>query len=276
MSVLSDNHVYSYSQLSTVDECPYSFYLQKIELDENGNHLQQQDNFFSEFGTLVHKVLEEWAKGEITAEDMPDEYERLYPEMVHTPPPSFMKNYNEKAHEIGLWYCQDFNGFDGYTVVAAEERFKIDLPLSDGTTRPFAGVVDLILQDDETGEIVIMDHKSKSEKEFRKHRDEMYKQQYLYAAFVKEKYGAFPARLAFNLFKENGLIDQKDFSEEEYNQTIQWATDKINEIESRDFLDWLDQKDEPDFFCNELCSVRQFCPNGILKPKPKGRKRKEE
>lgn len=272
--MLKDGHLYSYSQLSSVDECPYSFYLQKIELDEDGRPLKQQDNFFAEHGSLMHKVLEEWARGNISLNEMPDEYTRLYPGMVHTPPPPYMSKYASKAYDVGLWYCKDFRGFDGYDIVSAEERFRINLPLTDGTTREFVGVVDLILKDQETGGLVIMDHKSKSAKEFVKVRDEMYRQQYLYAAYVIEKYGVQPERLAFNLFKENGMIDERPFDKEEYQQTLQWATDKILEIENRDFLEWLDQKEEPDFFCNEICSVRAYCPNGSLKPTPKGRKRK--
>jgi RecB family exonuclease len=271
--MLSDDHVFSYTQLASVDECPYSFYLERIDTDEEGNPLQQQENFFAQHGSLIHKILELWAKGYIPAEDMVAKYEELYPDYIKTDPPVFMTGYKEKAHDWGRWYFEDFKGFPGFEIVSAEEKYLMDLPLTDGTKRPFRGVIDLILKD-ENGDLVIMDHKSKSLKEFTKNRREMYRQQYTYAAYVKEKYGVFPKKLAFNLFKENGLIDVADFSEEDYEETMQWATDKIMEIENRDFLSWLDQKEEPDFFCNEICSVRKYCPNGELKPKPKGRKKK--
>ena len=41
MSLISDGHVYSYSQLSSFDECPYGFYLQRIE------KLEPQSNGFA-------------------------------------------------------------------------------------------------------------------------------------------------------------------------------------------------------------------------------------
>lgn len=274
MSMLDDDHVYSYTQLSSVDECPYSFYLQKIDTDDDGNPLEQQDNFFAEHGTLMHKVLEEWAKGIITKDEMVDRYIELYPDMVTTSPPSFMQTYRQKAYDNGIFYFEEFDEFPGYTVISAEERFKIDLPLTDGTTRRFQGVVDLLLRNNETGKLVIVDHKSKSLKEFKKVRDEMYRQQYLYSTYVAQKYGETPEVLMFNLFKE-GLLDEQLFDKRTYNETLQWATEKIHEIEDRDFISWLEQKEEPDFFCNEICSVRKYCPNGMLKPQPKGRKKKE-
>lgn len=272
MSMLGDDHVYSYSQLSSVDECPYNFYLQKIDTDEDGNPLVQQDNFFAEHGTLMHRVLEEWAKGKITKDEMADRYEELYPSMVQTSPPPYMQTYKQKAYDNGILYFEDFDEFPGYTVVSAEERFKIDLPLTDGTTRMFQGVIDLLLRDNETGRLVIMDHKSKSLREFKKVRDEMYRQQYLYAAYVRQEYHEDPAKLMFNLFKE-GMLDEQPFDVRIYNETLHWATEKIHEIEDRDFISWLEQKEEPDFFCNEICSVRKYCPNGMLRPTPKGKKK---
>lgn len=272
MSMLDDDHVYSYSQLASVDECPYNFYLQKIDKDEDGNPLVQQDNFFAEYGTLIHKVLEEWAKGRITRNEMTNRYVELYPEMVKTSPPPYMQTYKQKAYDNGLLYFEDFDEFPGYTVVAAEERFKIDIPLADGTTRPFQGVIDLLLRNNVTGKLVVVDHKSKSLKEFKKIRDEMYRQQYLYSAYVIEKYGEKPEALMFNLFKES-MFDEQAFDENAYAESLQWATEKIKEIEERDFISWLEQKDEPDFFCNEICSVRQYCPNGMLRPQPKGKKK---
>ena len=274
MDIIPNDHVYSYSQLSSVDECPYSFYLERIEKDENGRPLQQQSNFFSEHGTAVHKVLEKWADGEVSLEDLPEEYKNLYPRYVTTSPPAYMSAYRSKAYDQGMEYFEHFDGFAGYTVVSAEQRFLMELKLPSGKSRQFTGCVDLILRSDETGELVIVDHKSKSYKEFKKVRDEMYRQQYLYAAFVKERYGEYPSVLMFNLFKEPGLLDTKPFSVEEYNGVLAWAEERIDEIEDRDLFTWLEAKPEPDFFCNEICSVRKYCPNGVLKPEPKTKRAK--
>ena len=266
------NHIYSYSQLTTAYECPYAYYLEKIEKEDDGSPHPQKSNFFSEQGTLIHDLMEAWAKGELKPEEMAAEYERLFPEVVVSPLPAYMKR--DVMYNKGLAYCETFKGFPGYIVESAEEKFIIDLPLTNGETRKFTGRIDLILKDVKTDEIIIVDHKSKSAKTFKAAEDEMYRQQYMYAAYVKEKYGRFPDRLMFNLFKEpdNGLV-QRVFSQQDYDATLAWATDTIKMIESNEMMDWLESKEEPDFFCNNICSVRDYCPNGVLETRPKGRRK---
>ena len=67
MGLLGENHIYSYSQLSSFDECKYGFYLQRIEGIE-----EQSGNAFAERGTLIHDLLDQWAKKILTKEDILD------------------------------------------------------------------------------------------------------------------------------------------------------------------------------------------------------------
>ena len=92
----------------------------------------------------------------------------------------------------------------------------------------------------------------------------MYKQQYLYSFFIHEKYGEWPMTLMFNLFKELGYLDEEPFDMNTFEETIQWATDSIHDIEDRSLLDWLECKPltktgKPDFFCTSICSWRNVC-----------------
>lgn len=258
MSLLNDNHVYSYTQLTTFDECPYGFYLAKIE-NTPEHPVPLVSNAFSEQGTLIHSLIEEWARGMISKEELPHEYERRYTDVVVTQFPRLLaaKGYTEKSYEQGLEYFQNFNGFDGYEILDVEKFFKTDI---DG--RPFVGVIDMILQDELTGELIVLDHKSKSLSAFKKAEKVMYRQQYLYSKAVYEQLGAWPDRLAFNLFKENGLMKYQAFDMNEYNETIRWATDTIHKIESFELIDWLTSKEKPDFFCQNLCNVRTTCTVG--------------
>lgn len=275
MSLLSDNHIYSYSQLSSFDECPFSFYLERIEAKEHPESVTILSNAFSEQGSLIHDILDRWAKGKIAKEDMRSEYERRYSNEVVTQFPRMLaaKGYTQKAYQIGIDYFENFDEFEGYEIISSEEKFKIDLFLSDGTSRPFVGVIDLILKDKQTGQLIICDHKSKSLSSFKKNENIMYRQQHLYCAYFFEKYGCWPDLLMFNLFKEDGLKAQRPFIKEEYNNTIKWATDCIYRIEEFDILEWLQSKQDPDFFCNELCAVRSNCPIGTIKPKSKKEKK---
>lgn len=256
MGLLHANHVYSYSQLSSVSECPFGFYLQRIEREE------QQSNGFAEQGTLIHDLLDKWAKGELPKDDLPAEYARRYPDEVVTKFPRMLaaKGYAEKAYQLGMTYFQEFDEFPGFTVVAAEEKFRTEIE-----GRPFIGIVDMILRDDQTNELIVLDHKSKSLSAFRKNENEMYRQQLIYSKYVREKYGQWPDRLMFNLFKEGGLLMERPFRMDEYEEAMRWALEQIQKIEEYDLIDWLECK-SPDFFCSEICSVRKHCPNGSVKP----------
>ena len=270
MGLFDENHVYSYSQLSSFDECKYGFYLQRIEGLE-----EQASNAFAERGTLIHDLLDKWAKKILTKEDMLAEYEQRYPEEVVTAWPRVLaaKGYAKKAYENGIQFLEGFDEFEGYEVLSAEEKFKIDLPLSNGEKRPFVGVVDMMLREKKSGDLIVCDHKSKSLQSFRKNENEMYRQQLLYSAYVKEAYGQYPDALMFHLFNENGVRPQRLFSEEEYKDALDWATKQIEGIENYSVIDWLVCKENADYFCWNICSARKVCPNGV---QPDFRKKKKE
>ena len=260
MSLLEDNHVYSYSQLTSFDECKYGFYLRKIEKVE-----EETSNAFAERGSLIHDLLDMWAKKILTKEEMLQEYERRYADEVVTGWPRIpaSKGYAKKAYETGIQFLKNFDEFEGYEVLSAEEKFQLDLPLSNGETRPFVGVIDMILRENKSGDLIICDHKSKSLKAFKQKENEMYRQQLLYATYVKKKYGKCPDALMFFLFNENGVRPFRLYSEQDYNEAIDWATKQILGIESCTVLDWLQCKEKGDYYCWNLCSNRGTCPNGI-------------
>lgn len=260
-------HRYSYSQLSSFSECPFSYYLGHIE----DPRPEPASNAFAEQGTLIHELLDLWAKGELKKEDLAAEYEKRYGDAVVTAFPRMLasKGYAEKAYQQGLEYFQTFQGFPGYQVVSAEEEFKMPFKMTNGEERPFIAYVDLVLRDEFTGGLVVMDHKSKSLTTFKRERESMYKQQYLYSYFVHEKYGEWPTILAFNLFKELGTIDEQEFLIDKYNEVMQWATDSILEIENKDILEWMECKElpksgKPDLFCTSICSWRTQCPQAAI------------
>lgn len=255
MSLLSPDHKYSYSQLSSFDECPYGFYLQRIE------KVEQRSNAFAEQGTLIHALIDEWAKGLIDIKDLPQAYKDRYPDEVVSSFPRVLaaRGYTQKAYDLGLDYFRNFRGFPGYEIIGTETTFTTEI---DG--RPFVGVVDMVMRDQLTDELIVLDHKSKSLSTFKKSEKEMYRQQYLYSKFIFEQYGEWPDKLMFNLFKEDGLLMEQPFDRDTYNKTLKWAADIIHKIEDAQMIDWLDMKEKSDFFCQEICSSRAFCSNGTI------------
>lgn len=269
MGLFDETHEYSYSQLTSFDECKYNFYLQRVEgIDEPAS------NAFAERGSLIHDLLDMWSKKILTKEEMLEEYERRYSSDVETAWPRMMasKGYAQKAYDTGIQFLENFDEFEGYEVLSAEERFEIDLPLTNGSTRKFVGIIDMLLREKSTGYLIICDHKSKSMSSFKKEENKMYRQQYIYSLYVEKKYGKYPDVLMFHLFNESGVKPQRFFSVQELEETLEWATKQIEGIEGYSVIDWLACKDEPDFYCTELCNARKICPVGML---PLGYKKRQ-
>ena len=267
MSLLPEDHVYSFTQLQSFDECRYAFYMKRIEERE-----EEATNAFAEKGSLIHTLLDEWAKGLLSKQDMIVEYDRRYGEQVQSAWPRMMKGYAQKAYQQGYEFLRDFDEFAGYEILMAEEKYNSEIELSDGTTRPFVGVIDLIVKDESNDDIIIFDHKSKGKQSFKKSENEMYMQLYMYAKYVKEKFGKWPAALGFHLFNQEGLKVLRPFDEKEYKKTMKWAADRIELIESSSIVDMLECKEKPDFYCHELCPYRkETCPMGQYEP-PKKKK----
>lgn len=262
MSLLPDDHVYSYSQLQSFNECRYGFYLRKIEGLE-----EEQSNAFAEKGSLIHNLLDQWAKGLLSKSDMLAEYDRRYGDEVQSAWPRMMKGYAQKAYQQGYEFLSNFDEFKGYEILLAEEKYNTKIQLPDGSDRPFVGIVDLVVRDESTNDLIIFDHKSKGKSSFKKAEDEMYRQLYMYAQFVNEKYGRFPDKLGFHLFNQDGLKVTRSFDVQEYERTMKWASKTIMEIEAATMIDWLECKEIPegktDMYCTQLCGARKMCPNGI-------------
>lgn len=228
-----------------------SFKLQYID------KVPQDGNFYSDYGTYAHELLEQYAKDQIPVFALAEAYEEGYHEAVTHRPPPFPKGLAEKYYDAGLAYFESFDGFgDEWEIAiidgkpAVECRFEIKIG-----GYPFVGVADLILRHKQTGEYMVIDHKSKSKNSMNKEISIYRRQLYIYAAFVKEKLGVFPTKLCFNMFKEGYLIEES-FSQESYNEAIQWVVDTIESIFFES--EWL--VTESSYFCNFICGVSRFCP----------------
>ena len=249
MNQLLLDHI-SFSQMKTAMECPYQYYLPKLE------DVVPEENGFAQAGVLAHELLGMWARGEASPKDLPKLWTERFPLAVTAPFPPFLatKGYANKLYTSVLNYFERFSGFPGYEVIGVEKQF-----ISSLAGEKFIGVIDLILRN-ENGGLMIMDHKSCSLSSFRRSRDEMYKQLYLYSKYTADTYGTFPKKLCFNLFKEN-VMDEQPFDPEIYMATRIWAENTIQEMKDRDITDWFEVKPEQ-FRCTCLCSARNECRFG--------------
>lgn len=157
----------------------------------------------------------------------------------------------EKYFEAGKEYFLNFDGFgDELEILAVEEFFCIEV-----RGHRITGIADLVLRHRESGEMIVIDHKSKSRKSMDKEMNHYRRQLYIYAMFVHQKWGQYPSKIVFNMFRE-GYIVEEAFDQAKLEETEQWIEDLIGEIHAEElFLPMPNQ-----YFCQFLCDVSKYCP----------------
>ena len=258
MNELCSCHL-SFSQLAQAEQCPYSYYLTRIA------GVEPKDNAFAQAGSLVHQILAGWARGEIAIHEMPVVWTTGFPTYITEcfPPYLEAKGYRQKLRDSVSAYFQAFDGFPGYEIIGAEQAFTSSL-----AGESFVGVIDLILRDRQTGEYVLVDHKSSSLSSFKRSRHAMYRQLLLYSKYIADHFGTFPARLQFNLFRES-LRDEQPFRPEDYMEAVRWAEKAARAMNARDLPDWFELRPEQ-FYCTQLCPARGACSFGCWQNHHKG------
>ena len=256
MKHLPSDFRYSFSKLAAFEQCPMSFYLTYVENPGGDDELP---GYFSEYGQLMHSLLERYYKGFIPAFCLADEWRKRYDYEVTVSPPPFPKNFGEKNYNAAISYLESFKGLPmGYKAISVERKFVIDIG-----GYQVSGIADLVVENKKNGEIIIVDHKTKSAASMKKEYQLYRKQLYLYAIWWKKEFFCYPAKLRFNMVKDGTYIDE-DFDESMVEETEQWFIDGIHKIEECDiFENWHtciapDEKKEP-YFCKWICSVNPSC-----------------
>ena len=183
--------------------------------------------------------------------ELADAYEAEYDEAVKHYFPPFPKGLAGRYYDEGLQYFRSFDGFGGdMEILSVEDKFELDI-----RGNRFVGIADLVLRDRNTGDITVIDHKSKSMNSMKKAQYENTRQLYTYAAYVKERFGVFPTLLQFNMFRYGVNIDEP-FSMERYEETMDWIERTIAEIRAE--REW--KVSSSSYFCRFICSTRLYCP----------------
>ena len=234
---------YSFSKLTSFYECPYAFYrnYQKKEIGI--------DNQFASYGILVHSILERYAKGELSLNQLVDEFSNGFEMSISEPIVMFGRDLTQSYFDKGVDFFSNFNGFWGLKPLESEYQFETKLDKDNS----LIGIIDLVAKDDDDN-LIIIDHKSSS-KFSKKELKEKARQLYLYSKAVKEKYGKFPKEVWFNHFK-NSYIEKIKFSDSDYEEAISWALETINKIES--CIDF-EPNNTDKFMCDYLCDYRENC-----------------
>ena len=256
---------YSFSRLHSFYNCQREWHQVYIDCES------KESSAMAQFGSLVHKILEMYAKGELEIFELSQYYEEHFAENVtYDFPRNQYVDLREKYYSQGLDYFDNIDlDLERYEVLGVErkEEFKIG-------DYDCIGFIDLLLRDKETGEIIILDHKSASigilksgkiAKKDREHFENFKKQLYLYSIPIIEQYGHVD-KLKWNLFRDQKYIEIP-WDKKEYEESIEWAKDTITAIENE--KEWginpelekaMADGKYPPFYCMNLCSQRWTCP----------------
>lgn len=256
-----DNMVWSYSRVNSYAQCPFGWKLRYID------HVSQEGSAFAEWGSLCHSIFEDYAKGELMEYELGDAYEeRYYEYMKNEFPPSRGQPLDQKYYERGHELFSMFPGFsDNWEILGVELEVNLEVG-----GRKFTGFIDLLVRERDTNQLMVIDHKSKSKFKNTQELADYAHQLYLYAEWVYQTYGEYPATLMFNMFRVGEEI-KLEFDKDDLDKAKQWFTDVIDAIyEDVDFWDKIvlayEKKNIPlskykndDFFCRWLCGSRKHC-----------------
>ena len=243
--------VYSFSRLSSLEQCRYGYYLNYIV--PAAQRPPKEENAFAIYGGFCHKLLEEYANGELAEYELLQKYKDEFDVQVNLDfPPNAFVDLRESYYNGGYAYFENFDGFDylgGTKILGVEKEF-----IEDFGDFKLKGFIDLILEDDD-GNIIIVDHKSKKELKTKKDKIHYRRQPLLYSKHIYSVYGKYPTRLIFNMFR-SGSTCEFPFRMDEYNEAIEWARAQIKTIEA--VHEWPPHYDK--FYCEYLCDYRNSCP----------------
>lgn len=242
--------VYSFSSINTFDQCKYQYYLNYVLPKEE--RPPNEDNAFSLYGGYVHSLLEKCAKHELACYELCDKYQDEFDIAVNLDfPPNAFCDLRDSYFNDGYAFLERYEGFeDEYEILGIEQNFTEDF----GTFK-LRGFIDLILRDRKSGEITILDWKSKAKFKNKAEQRHYSYQPALYSKHIKSTYGVWPKTLRFYMFRKGNVVDIP-FSQELFDEAVEWAERSIRKIEACD--DWEATVD--DWFCTQLCNFRKSCP----------------
>ena len=261
---LLDTMKWSFSRLNSYYQCPYEWKLHYIECNKS------LDGFFGQFGSFMHKILEMYAKEELSLFELSQYYEEHFNEEVTcNAPPNNYVDIKDSYYNKGLDYLDNIDLIlEDYEILGVEKEVNFKIGNYD-----MIGYIDLLLKDKKTGEIIILDHKSASikilksgkiSKSDQQHFLEFQRQLYLYSIAVIKEYGHVDY-LEWNMFKDRNHI-KINWTQEGFDEAIKWAEDTIHLIENEE--NWSPNPDY--YYCNYLCGQRENACE--YKPQPVSKK----
>ena len=246
---------YSYSSLTTFEQCRKQFFLTYL----NGD-VERVSNYFSEYGTNVHELLEMYFRNYYEATELADAYLKRYDSVVKSPPPFFVKpkKYFSEGYEFFSYF--DFNK-DDYEIIMIEDRVGVDLSDYKLIVKP-----DWVGREKKTGKVILMDYKTslidKGDGKIDSKKLGGYKKQMLmYSLYLKTKDIFIDEVYLWFIRQKDSPFTKFKVVEKDEKKVEKWIADTINEIRKEDeFPASIDTNPtDAEFFCENLCGVKSSC-----------------
>ena len=237
---------YSFSKLSAFDQCPRMWELTYI------TKAPKLKGAFSEYGTLMHSVLERYERGEIPLSALADtfdwEWDDVFADIVW--PPNKFVDLSDSYHQQGMAFLEGFEGIPQDTkILGVEQHFEI--PISDFILQ---GFIDLAYEQE--GKLVILDWKT-AKAYTKKDLEHKQRQPYLYAMWAKNEFGRWPDEIHFYHIRDVKRV-VIPFDEKTQRESVDWAVKQVDTIRKA----WDFPCKPSEFFCRNICSVRGSCKYG--------------
>jgi len=221
--------------------------------------MPRKNNFFAEYGLLMHECYEKYFLGELDAFDLSEFYRSNFNNFVKSDAPPYVSI--DKYRDEGQNYFDNFSfDRDFYDVLIVEDKIDFDLGGINFTARP-----DLVLQEKESRDIILVDYKSstpirtdkRSGKEITDNKKiEGYeKQLYMYAHALRNHRNMPIKRMKIwfpRINREVGFL----WTQERETEILNWMHNIIDTIKTTNEFPY---NNSSPFFCNHLCSVSEFC-----------------
>jgi len=172
-----DNMKYSFSSANSYLGCAGGFKLTYIDAEE------RIGNCFSDFGNIVHLILEKFFKDELKQDELLDYYVQNFDDAIKNPFPPYPAGMSQNYYLAGYHFFENFKfDKDLYEIVFIEDYINATFNGIYLTVKP-----DLILKEKSTGDYFLVDYKTAKIKSGKKYKEQIeeYKRQFLlYSYFL--------------------------------------------------------------------------------------------
>lgn len=249
---MKEKEQYSYSKLSTWEDCKASYNLIYNVVPKN----EQLDSFYGVLGSGCHKIMEDIDNGKVI--NPLNEFHQVWERSMAYP----AHPDNETSGFISNAYYKKLVKFFENIPVQSTPLYKAEqeilIPVGDFLLK---GYIDRVGSNGK----ILLDYKTNNPTSEFWDMEKKLRQLYLYSGWVYKTFGYFPDKLIFWFIRYHG--DKKrqyhieTFNIEKFKKAIQWTKDTVKQIREHKgmYKSKTPKEIKNSLFCQVICGVREHC-----------------